>query len=101
MNKLWTEIILIAGITVALFYFIERRYSHYKTPADTMMENFFLRSSSAEVLLVGNSHMIKVYEEILNDDNKAAMLGLQGIDAFQMRNLICNYVGRMKNLKLI
>lgn len=102
MRKLFLEISLLFVITAAMIFFLEKKYSSYKTKADLMMEDFISHASDAELLLVGNSHMLTVYRETKSlRSGKVAMLGLEGIDIFQLRNLVCRYAPQMKKLKLI
>ncbi len=81
---------------------LEKKYSSYQTKADEMMSDFFTSSENAEVLLVGNSHMIAVYEGLKDrTGDRISLLGLGGLDIFQMRNLTIKYAYQMKNLKLM
>jgi len=102
MRKLFVEIFFIAFLFLILVSWLEKRYSSYRTKADLMMDSFFSSAENAEVLLVGNSHAIAVYEQISNlPGDKVSLLALGGLDVFQMRNLTCRFAGRMKHLKLI
>lgn len=67
-----------------------------------MMDDFFSSAKTAEVLMVGNSHAIAVYQGLNSEaGGKVALLGLGGLDIFQMRNLTVKYAHQLKNLKLI
>lgn len=102
MKRLFIEILIASSLFLCVIFFLEIKYKNYDTKADELIESFQSSANSAEVLMVGNSHVIAVYEGLKDrSGDRVSLLGLGGLDIFQMRNLTTIYARQMKNLKLI
>ncbi len=102
--KLFIEIlVLLSGITLTVGL-IEWRYRSYKTPIDVVMKNFNDTKNTAEILLVGNSHVIplSVYLKKYSENNsKYTTIGFGGIDLFWEAVFLKKYMDSIPHLKSI
>ena len=102
--KLFIEILILLSVIALTFGLIEWRYKSYKTPIDIVMKNFNDTKKTAEILLVGNSHIIplSVYLKKYSADNAHyTTIGFGGIDLFWESVFLKKYMDSIPHLKSI
>lgn len=102
-KKLFREILLLLFAAIAMFALLEYRYRNFQTPVDHMMQRFRQRAPEAEILLMGNSHILPLinYLDSTTHSYHTASIALGGLDLFWSAVLIKKTLNQMPKLKTV
>jgi hypothetical protein len=102
MKKITIEICALLIFISLVFFALEFLFRDYRNAVDRVMDNFFQRKMNAEVLLVGNSHTLPLYESLKREKNTSvACLTIGGDDLFWMQALVKRHLHEMPEVRYV
>jgi|GEM_PF-4377054 len=102
MKRIALEIFALIVFLVIIFMALEFLFRDYRNAVDHVMDDFFKKKKSADVLLVGNSHTVPFYYSLRGDDNSnVACLTIAGDDLFWMQALVKRQLREMPRARYV
>lgn len=102
-KRLLLEILILLLAVSAALFLIEKKYEGFETPVDHMMHRFDKHAKNADVLLLGNSHMLPManYLDTCIEKDRYVSMAFGGMDIFWSTALVKKKIDDIPQLKTV